>query len=126
MRHALTPLVAIVLSLGCGRDAAVAPDVPQRAAISSRELADASDAIEKFLQAGRTREAELLARKLRDSVGDEDAARARIAEIASRRGTQRWLFRSCESDCCSDFQTGRSEGHFFSFFALLISGIATC
>ena len=84
MRQVLTTFLAIALVAGCGRDAPSATDAPQRAAISSRELEDASDAIEKFMQAGRTREAELLARKLRDSVGDGDAARTRVAELASR------------------------------------------
>ena len=62
MRQVLTTFLAIALVAGCGRDAPSATDAPQRAAISSRELEDASDAIEKFMQAGRTREAELLAR----------------------------------------------------------------
>ena len=59
----------------CGGDAQP-PQEAARPALSSREREDASDAIEKFMQAGRTREAELLARKLRDSVSDGDAARA--------------------------------------------------
>lgn len=86
VRRALA--LSVLLSLGgCGGQStptsAVEPPAP-RATISARELEDASDAIEKFLQAGRTREAELLARRLRDSAGDDDPARMRIAELASR------------------------------------------
>lgn len=84
MRRLALPVLALFsLLAACGGD----PQPPREAVrptLSARELEDASDAIEKFMQAGRTREAELLARKLRDSVADGDAARARVAELASR------------------------------------------
>lgn len=89
-RHAFLILTAFCLlpACGCGRNGgggeAQASREEARPAISAREMEDAADAIEKFLQVGRTREAELLARKLRDSVRDGDSARTRVAELASR------------------------------------------
>jgi len=84
MRRLALPVFALLpLFAACGGDAQPARQA-ERPSLTARELEDTAVAIEEFLNAGRTREAELLARKLRDSVADEDPARARVAELASR------------------------------------------
>lgn len=75
-------LLASTLLAACAGEEPVLPRAP--AAISARDLEDAARAIDDFLNVGRTREAELLARKLRDALASDDPARARVAELASR------------------------------------------
>ncbi len=76
--------LAAVLSLGsCDEGPRAAPlDGPSREA-RLREIEDASDAIERLIEARRTREAELVVRKLLAAVPAE-RREARLAELAAR------------------------------------------
>ncbi|MFM7133098.1 MAG: hypothetical protein ACKO0W_02145 [Planctomycetota bacterium] len=82
--------IALVAALaaGCGRDAGdggkAPPAPPAAAGPSQRELDDAGRAIETFIAANRTREAEIVARKLAESTPDGAPGAATVAELASR------------------------------------------
>lgn len=81
------PMAAIAIATGCG-DAPVAPGTGQSAStgagVDARELDDAAAAIEKLLDAGRTREAWLVAEKLLARVPPGDRAERKAAEMAAR------------------------------------------
>lgn len=69
---------------GCGRDAGAPAPAPASAGPSQRELDDAGRAIETFIAANRTREAEIVARKLAERTPTGDEGEATVAELASR------------------------------------------
>ncbi len=85
--RAVVATVLASIAAGCG-DAPVAPGAGQDAAVApgvdARELDDAADAIETLLDAGRTREAWLVAEKLLARVPEGDAAERKAAEMAAR------------------------------------------
>ncbi|MFM1821736.1 MAG: hypothetical protein RI967_2 [Planctomycetota bacterium] len=85
--RALVATVLASIAAGCG-DAPVAPGTGQEAAVApgvdARALDDAADAIETLLDAGRTREAWLVAAKLLARVPPGDAAERKAAEMAAR------------------------------------------
>ena len=93
MRPALLPALAataIAIALcacGGGSDAGGTPAKAAAGApdgLSARELMDATDAIEKFLNAERTREAVLVARKLVERAPAGSAAAATANELLAR------------------------------------------
>ena len=63
-------------------DTATVP--PPNAQLSAREVLDTADAIEKFLNAGRAREALLLARRFTERAGAGSSAAAVAAELRAR------------------------------------------
>lgn len=79
--------LAATLVAGCGRDAGegakAAPPAVSNGP-SQRELDDAGRAIETFIAANRTREAEIVARKLAESTPEGAPGAATVAELASR------------------------------------------
>jgi tetratricopeptide (TPR) repeat protein len=83
----LTPCVAVLAVLGaCSGGEAPAARVAedQPTTLSSREVIDTADAIEKFLNAGRAREAVLLARRFTDRAPAGSAAAVTAGELRAR------------------------------------------
>jgi predicted Zn-dependent protease len=93
--HAVRTVVistAITMTAGaCGREQPQVPmgdgaDAPERVAdgLSAREVLDSTDAIEKFLNAGRAREALLVARRFTERAAAGSAAATAAAELRAR------------------------------------------
>jgi tetratricopeptide (TPR) repeat protein len=83
----LTPCVAVLAALGAcsgGETPAARAGEEPPALLSSREAIDTADAIEKFLNAGRAREAVLLARRFTERAPAGSAVAVTAGELRAR------------------------------------------
>lgn len=129
-------LGASLAPVSCGDAGATRAAAPEPKGLSARELMDASDAIEKFLNAERTREAEVVARKLlekapsgsdAESTANELAARAFFARsrlAAAELTPDERASLAAEAATCAEraARSGRRDASRIAFAALLASG----
>ncbi|MEY3026862.1 MAG: Tetratricopeptide repeat [Planctomycetota bacterium] len=149
---ALVTIVACVLS-ACGdggasatrdrADAGKPADTRQteqtpESGLSARELIDATDAIERFLNAGRTNEAVLIARRLVERAAADSAAEATANELCARAcftraqlpdasvgATERRALTAEAAACALRYaETGEGDAGKLAFAALLCSNAA--
>ncbi|MFZ9915431.1 MAG: hypothetical protein ACO3IB_08890, partial [Phycisphaerales bacterium] len=77
------PAVIVAPLHGCARETPPAP-AAEAEGPTARETEDAAQAIEAFIGAARTREAELVARRLVERTPQGSATAARVNELAAR------------------------------------------
>ena len=85
LRERLAILLCLAAAAGCdGKPSAPATTTAAETGPTAREVIDASEAIEKFMNAGRMREAELVARKLLERAPAGSSAYATANEMMAR------------------------------------------